>query len=95
MENQKVTIDLTSLDSVMSTIAVKKKDIKNPEVIEGLQFMCKHINPKNYTKQTMQELLAHRLALLEGICEVYIEQDQEDLFEVSVQEIDIIKELLG
>jgi hypothetical protein len=94
MENSKKVIDLSSLDSVMETISVKKKTIKHPEVIETLQFLCKHINPANYNKNMLRAIIANRILMLEDQCTIYIEENQDNLFDLSVEEIDLLKELL-
>jgi len=95
MENSKKVIDLSSLDSVMETISVKKRDIKNPEVIDSLHYLCKHINPKNYSKSMLKAIIASRILMLEDQCTIYIEEEQDDLFNLSIEEIDLLKDFLG
>lgn len=94
METSIKTVDLSSLDSVMETISVKKKTLKHPEIIDELHFLCKHINRTNYNKNMLKAIIANRILMLEDQCTIYIEEDQDTLFNIAIEELDILKELL-
>lgn len=93
-KNQKIVIDLSSMDKFMETVKIKKSDLDDTTPMQYLGFLCQNARKGNYSKERMMKIISQRIIALEDACTVYIEEEEDDMFEVSVSEIEILKEIL-
>jgi hypothetical protein len=77
---------------VVNKIYVKKKDIKDPRIIDSIRHLCQ-IN-KQHDPVVQLAIFLARKEVLENACAIYIETEQEVLFEESNTELNIILEML-
>lgn len=77
----------------MKKVVVLKKDIKKDTAIEHVREMYKFAKTKN--PLIMKTLFKARCELLEGISETYIEEGEDDLFEIAMEETAVLKRLIN
>ena len=90
--NQQLLITEHNISEIVNKIYVKKKDIPNPDVIAAL----KHLVKVNDTKDPERQLLIFLMQkdILEHASEIFIEHNEDILFEETNDQLNIILELI-
>jgi hypothetical protein len=81
-----------NVHEVVGKIYVKKSDIANPDIINTLRHLCA-INKTNDPAVQFGIFLA-RKDMLEKATQIYFESNQEELFNESADELEVIIEVL-
>lgn len=74
-------------------IYVKKKDVPDPNIINNLKHLYKAAKYKSNPAR-MLALFEARLKILEGASEIYLEKDEDLLFDEAMSELDVIEQIL-
>ena len=78
---------------VVNKIYVKKSSLPNPNIIERLKGLCEINKDNNPIVQLA--IFEARKEVLESACEIYIEHEQDLLFEEANDELNLIVQMLA
>lgn len=92
MTNLKTELCLTTADEVNNSISVKKTSINHQRAVDSLRNFVKTINNKD--PKHIADLLTARCLNIERNVSLYMELNEEDLFETTIEEIDLILTLI-
>lgn len=73
-----------------SNIYIKKADIANQQAVENLKKFCNQYEDTG-SILALAKVLEARKKMLTGVANVYIEHNQDKLFEATVEEIELIE----
>lgn len=76
-----------------SNIYIKKSDVANQRAVENLKRFCSLYKDTGDPK-ILAKVLEERRKILTASANIYIEQDQDNLFAATVEEIEIITSFL-
>jgi len=95
MENIKFALEdgVTTVEDIMDKLSVKKSDVSNHKAFENLRSICQSIKQRR-DPRLIAELFHARLELLETVAITYADQGEEELFDVSTDEMEMIKTFL-
>lgn len=89
-----IKVDLSSMSGFEETISVKLRDVKNKDAVENLQQLTRNLNRDHYSKQKVRAIVMERIRMLEGVCDIYIENDEDKLFAIAYEELEVLRGLL-
>jgi len=92
MSNLKTGLHLTTADDINNAILVKKTNNNHQRAVDSLRNFVKTINNKD--PKHIADLLAARCLNIERNISLYMELNEEDLFETTIEEIDLILTLI-
>lgn len=92
MEQKILKVDLTSMDDILERISVKKSNITDQQTINNLKKVCESVKSGNI--KDIERVLCARLALLNSVSEICVEEDEEKGFELAMEEIEILEGLM-
>jgi len=86
-----------NITEIINKIYIKKKELVNPDIINALRHLCDivSVEPEKTKKFTrLHAIYLMRKEILENASELYAESNEDELFEESIMELDILMEIL-
>lgn len=82
-----------TLPKIVHTIAVKKRDIENPEIIDALKKLL-NASPNRLDPSRNKAVLVARKRILEQATSIYYEADESELYYAALEETEVIENIL-
>lgn len=102
---QQLLVTSDNITDVINKIYIKKKDIVDPNIVNALRHLCAvvdrdkkeieaHPHAPFKNPQRMRAVFLMRKEILENASEIYIDSEEEVLFNEASAELDIIVKIL-
>ena len=83
--------DVKSIEDIFENISVKKTDVRDQEAVQEIRHFVKHM--KKDDEEQMVELIDMYKDMLEGMRDVYLDTEEEDLFYKTTCQIELLETL--